>query len=365
MLHMRVLPVASQVASLFPVPDPASLPPTSSVAVSSPALLTLTTLSTRTPAVQTTAEGVESLDGLLSEVDYGNRETEALLESGNSKDTAPSHHETPLQATVSQGLSQLGIPGGSATCMQGSFFLHPELGSAEEYINGTNIIPTPEELTGISSNADDSFLKDTNYVEDVAIPFLPSGYVIITRDTPEFTLFYANKPKLEHAFLKAARLHGARLVCSEILSGSFSALLPTISDERWTLYQRAHSYFKLEQLYIPLSSSNVHDCLNDIMRHAKTIQQDNTRRAHKQPREDQSNHLSNALQQASLTTARVSLRGDSYQNDYLGSVERDPTTGRSELRLVFNQLAVDKYKQVQEKAKVRTANARNQSESRQ
>ena len=361
MSNMRVLPVAS----LLPVPDPASLPPASSGAVSSPALLTLTTLSARTPAVQTAAEGVESLDRLLSEVDYGNRKQEALLESGSSQDTASSHHETPLQVAVSQGLSQLGIPDGSATCLQGSFFLHPELGSAEEWIDGTIIISTPEELTGISSNADDSFLEVTDYVDAVAIPFLPPGYVIITRETPEYTLLYANKPKLEHAFLKAACLHGARLVCSEILSGSFSALLPTISDERWTIYQRADSYFKLVQLYIPLSSSNVHDCLNDIMRHAKTIQQDNTRRAHKQPREDQSNHLSNALQQASLTTARVSLRGDSYQNDYLGSVERDPTTGRSELRLVFNHLAVDKYKQVQEKAKVRTASARHQRESRQ
>lgn len=345
MSNMRVLPVAS----LLPVPDPASLPPASSGAVSSPALLTLTTLSARTPAVQTAAEGVESLDRLLSEVDYGNRKQEALLESGSSQDTASSHHETPLQVAVSQGLSQLGIPDGSATW----------------WIDGTIIISTPEELTGISSNADDSFLEVTDYVDAVAIPFLPPGYVIITRETPEYTLLYANKPKLEHAFLKAACLHGARLVCSEILSGSFSALLPTISDERWTIYQRADSYFKLVQLYIPLSSSNVHDCLNDIMRHAKTIQQDNTRRAHKQPREDQSNHLSNALQQASLTTARVSLRGDSYQNDYLGSVERDPTTGRSELRLVFNHLAVDKYKQVQEKAKVRTASARHQRESRQ
>ncbi|EKX35705.1 hypothetical protein GUITHDRAFT_146270 [Guillardia theta CCMP2712] len=281
---------------------------------------------------------------------------------GNDEDRPSGHSE--MRATITHGLDQLEInmTGNSINAAP------PAQSSWLDWINRQSI-PTPEQLTIVSADLSDGFLKEENLNLSVeAQDKDPISYGLDVTIKPGMLsslklIQYRSIETMGNAYLLAICWYGARLIGNQLQS-----LSDSMGEERWTMCELEGKLFKLTGVYpiIQNSDSNqppsklqIKRAFDRITWLAMAIRAYWTKKEFNKDQGDLSNVMCNAILQLGLKSAVSKEKDGACINDFVGSVmhHSNPATGECqwELHLDYSDEAKNKYTRIQDGARERSA----------
>eukprot|EP00960_Hanusia_phi_P024303 716243-Hanusia_phi.AAC.1 len=234
-------------------------------------------------------------------------------------------------------------------------------------IKCADICPTPERLTGIPENVDDSFLYElpalNEMLEQVEVTLMSSCHRNLH---PRFS------PKDQALLLLQAAgsvAFRAWMLCSRV-DLNISAEVERVIDQRRIVFSVCGDDFELKELHLPFEAaigsspgSALKAFKNRLGRQTNRVLRDQTVPRANYTRNDFTNDLHNAITRAALVTEKHKLGEDgNYTNNFKDSVYHDNLRSRYVLKLVFSPLAVQKLKLVNENKRLEMATKRSHRE---